>query len=164
MEVIPRANHLHLIDNSVPSKKYIQLIVGLDHRQASILFQLHTEHIRINHHLFCIHRSETQICPNCQGFTVKTVKHYLLECPFEYFMLQRELRGNTDSLSFLLSSPVTVLPLLKFIHATGRFKSHFGKNPEDKIQTNTGQNVELLSAAEQFKTAFSNIIIPAHTL
>jgi hypothetical protein len=78
-------------------------------------------------------------------------------------MLQRKLRRNADSLSFLLSSPVAVLPLLKFVYATGRFKSHFGKNPEDQIQTNTRHNAELRSAAEQFKAAFGNIIIPTHT-
>ena len=87
-----------------------------------ILFQLHTGHIRLNLHLFCIHRAETTICPNCQGFAVEMVKHFLLECPFYqcgHFMLQRKFHQEADSLTFLLSSPVAVLPLLKYIHATG---------------------------------------------
>jgi ribonuclease HI len=162
----PRANHLRSIENSAPSKNYIRLIAGLNRRQSSILFQLRTGHVGLNHHLFRICRSETPICPNCQGFAVETVKHYLLECPFfqrERFMLRRKLRRNADSISFLLSSPVAVLPLLKFVHATGRFKSHFGKNPEDQIQTNARRNVELRSAAEQFEAAFGNIVIPTHS-
>jgi ribonuclease HI len=162
----PRANLLRSINNSTPSKKYLRLIAGLNRRQSSILFQLRTGHIGLNHHLFCICRSESPICPNCQGFAVKMVKHYLLECSFfqrERFMLRRKLRWNANSLSFLLSSPVAVLPLLKYVHATGRFKSHFGKKPEDQIQTNARCNAELRLAAEQFEAVFGNIIVPTNT-
>ena len=47
------------------------------------------------------------------------------------------------SLSFLLSSPIAVLPLLKYVHATGRFKTFFGKDKSDKILTNLRRNAEL---------------------
>ncbi|KAF8235700.1 hypothetical protein L208DRAFT_1255303, partial [Tricholoma matsutake] len=77
----PRAKHLKSIDNLAPSKKYIRLISRLNCRQASILFQLHTGHIGLNHHLFHIHKSETPVCSNCQGLVVEMVKHYILECP-----------------------------------------------------------------------------------
>jgi hypothetical protein len=56
------------------------LISGLDHRWALILFQLHTGHIGLNHYLFCIHKSEAPVCPNCQGLVVETIKHYILKC------------------------------------------------------------------------------------
>ena len=59
-----RENLLRTIDNSAPSKKYLRLIRGLDHRQASLLFQLRSGHIGLNHHLFRIHKSETLLCPS----------------------------------------------------------------------------------------------------
>jgi hypothetical protein len=43
---------LRWINNSTPSKKYLHLIKNLDCRQASLLFQLHSGHIGLNHHLF----------------------------------------------------------------------------------------------------------------
>jgi hypothetical protein len=141
------------------SKKYLRLISGLDRRQASILFQLRSGHIGLNHHLFCIRRSESPSCPHCRGITVETVKHYLMDCPFyaqERHELQRKLRRNAGSLSFLLSSPDAVLPLLKFVHATGRFKSFFGKDPKDKILTNSRKNAEIHQAAVRFEDAINN--------
>ena len=117
-----RENLLQTIDNSAPSKKYLRLIKGLDHRQASLLFQLRSGHIGLNHHLFHIRKSETPSCPLCQGITVETVKHFLLECPHyacERHELHRKLCCNAGSLSFLLNSPAAVLPLLKFVHSTG---------------------------------------------
>jgi hypothetical protein len=49
---------------------------------------------------------------------------------------------------FLLNSPVVVLPLLKYVHATGRFKSFFGKDKADRIATNAQRNTELHVGAE----------------
>src|ERR1700723_3854828 len=51
-----RENLLRTIDNSVPSKKYLRLIRGLDQHQASLLFQLWSGHIGLNHHLFRIQK------------------------------------------------------------------------------------------------------------
>jgi hypothetical protein len=142
------------IDNTVPSKKYLRLIKGLDHRQASILFQLRSGHIVLNHHLFRIRRSETPSCPHCRGIIVDTIRHFLLDCP-QYATQRHELcaklRRNADTLSFLLSSPVAVLPLLKFVHATGRSKSFFGKDVKDRIYTKSRRNAELRAAAERFE-------------
>ena len=119
---LERVNLRRSIDNSTPSKKYLRLIASLDHRQASIIFQLCSGHIALNQHLFCIHKAESPAYPWCQGITIETVKHYLLDCPYyqnRWHMLQRKLCCNMRSLSFLLSSPVAVMPLLKFIHTTG---------------------------------------------
>ena len=75
----PRANLFEFIDNSSPSKKYIGLIARLDHRQVSILFQHCTGHISLNQHLFCIYKSKTPVCPNCQDLlVVELVKHFIL--------------------------------------------------------------------------------------
>ena len=156
----PRAKLLNSIDNTAPSKKYMKLIAGLDRRQTSILFQLRTGHVGLNQHLFRIRKSETPVCPNCQErLAVETVKHYVLEClqyRQERHVLQRKLRRNADSLSFLLNNPIAVLPLLKFVHATGRFKSHFGKNQEDKIATKSRRNAELRREAEKLDSVVNN--------
>ena len=53
--------HLKSINNTAPSKNYIRLISRLNHRQALSLFQLCTGHIGLNHHLFCIFKSETLV-------------------------------------------------------------------------------------------------------
>ena len=141
-----RENLLRIINNSTPSKKYLHLISGLDRRQSSLLFQLQLGHIALNHYLFRICKSEMPSCLLCQGITIKTVKHFLLDCPHyrrERHELQQKLRRNASLLSFLLSSPITVLPLLKYVHSTGRFKAFFGKDKRDKILTNSRRNAEL---------------------
>ena len=145
---------LRSIDNSAPSKKYLRLIRDLDRRQASILFQLHTGHVSLNLHLFHIHKAKSPACPMCQGITVESVKHFLLDCPHyrqQHHILQRTLQHNTGSLSFLLNSPVAVKPLLKYVHSTGPFKALFGKDKADRISTNTCRNGELRSAGEQLE-------------
>ena len=78
----PREDILKSIDSSAPSKKYLCLIAGLDRRQASLLFQLRSGHIGLNQHLFHIRKSDTPVCPNCQGITVESVKHFLVDWPF----------------------------------------------------------------------------------
>ena len=162
----PREDLLKTIDNSAPSKKYLHLIADLDRRQASILFQLRMGHIGLNHHLFRIRKSDTPVCPNCQSITVETVKHFLIDCPFyqqERHEMCLKLRRNADSLSFLLSSPIAVKPVLKFIHATGHFKSHIGKNLEDRVPTKSRRNAELrkeFEALQKFiKDAAANMCV-----
>ena len=76
-----RKNLLRTIDNSTPSKKYLHLISGLDQCQSFLLFQLRSGHITLNHHLFHIRKSKMPSCPLCQGITIETVKHFLLDCP-----------------------------------------------------------------------------------
>ena len=142
-------------------KKYLRLISSLDRHQASLIFQLRSGHIALNHHLFQICKAESPACPWCQGITIETVKHYLLEClqyRNECHALQRKLRRNSGSLSFLLSSPMAVLPLLKFVHSTGRLKSFFGKEKEDKIHTNSHRNGELQIAADKLETAIRKAV------
>jgi hypothetical protein len=134
-----RGSLLQSIDNSTPSKKFIRLTKLLDWRQSSILFQLCTGHISLNHHLFHIRKSESPSCPHCHGITVETVKHFLLDCPHyrrEWHTLQCKLRHNAGSLSFLLNNLAAVIPLLKFVHSTGRLETFFGKDNKDKIHTN----------------------------
>ena len=156
-----RQNLLRTIDNSAPSKKYLQLISGLDRHQASLIFQLRLGQIGLNQHLFRIHKVESPVCPQCQGIMVESVKHFLLDCPHyrnECHVLQRKLHCNTGSLSFLLSSPVAVMPLLKFGHSTGRFKSFFGKEKDDEIHTNSRRNGELQLEAKKLKSSIRKAV------
>ena len=148
----PRYLHLKSIDNSAPSKKYLRLVRDLERGQSSLLTQLRTGHIALNQHLFRLRKSESPSCPYCQGITVESVKHYLLDCPkynAERHTLQGKLRRNSSSLSFLLSSPVAVKPLLKYIHATGRFKSYFAD--PDKHLTNAQEDANLRANIQGFE-------------
>ena len=77
-------------------------------------------------------------------------------------MLQRKLRRNAGSLPFLLNSPVAVMPLLKFVHATGRFKTFFGKEKSDKIHTNARRNGELRLAAEKLESVIRKAVSEKH--
>ena len=70
---------------------------------------------------------------------METVKHFLLECPHyvrERHELRQKLRRNAGSLSFILNSPVAVLPLLKFVYTTGQFKAFFSKDKGDLARQN----------------------------
>jgi hypothetical protein len=154
MEGLPNS-----IDNPAPSKKYICLIKNLDRMQTSILFQLRSGHIRLNLHLFHIHKVESPSCPHCQGITVELIKDFLLVCPqyaWEQHDLRVKLHRNANSISFLLSNPMATLPLLKFVHATGHFKAIFGKDTSEHIQTNSKKKAEIHLVTEQLETALIN--------
>ena len=96
---------------------------------------------------------------------METVRHFLLDCPHyiqEQHVLQKKLYQNTGSLSFLLSSPIAVLPLLKFVHTTGRFKVFFSKDVIDKIHTNAQHNGELQQAVDKPKLAIKKAVSDKH--
>ena len=104
----------------------MKLVNLLDRHQSAVIMQLCTGHSPLNQHLFCIHHSETPSCPHCQGITVEMVHHYLFLCPqyqHEHHVLHHKLKCKAESLSFLLSSPNAVKPLLSFIHSTKHFKT-----------------------------------------
>jgi len=158
LKLSSREDLLRSIDNSAPSKKYICLTKLLDCRQSSILFQLRTGHIGLNHHLFCIHKLKLLSCPHCRGIIVQTVKHFLLDCPYyrkERHTLQHKLCCNAESLSFLPNNPAAVIPLLKFVHSTGRFKIFFSKDDKDKIHTNAHNITELRASAAAFEASLN---------
>lgn len=125
----PRYRKHHAIDNSSPSKKWLKLVDGLRRNQSSLSAQLRTGHIGLNHHLSRIKRSDTPFCPHCRGITAETVRHFLLDCPeyaHERHILQRKLRREAGNLSYLLSNPTALLPLLRYVHSTKRLKPTLG--------------------------------------
>jgi ribonuclease HI len=116
----------HSIDKSLPSNKFLQLIDKLSRSQSAILAQLRTGHAPLNQHLFRTRCVESPVCPHCGGLVVETVRHYLLQCPHyqqERHRLRRKLKRSANSISFLLSNPLAIKPLLKYITATKRFKT-----------------------------------------
>ena len=73
-------------------------------------------------------------------------------------MLNTKLRRNAGSISFLLSSPVAVQPVLKFVYATGRFKTHFRKDLKDRVPTRARHNAELRRASESLEKIIANAV------
>lgn len=125
----PRCRRLRSIDNTIPSRKFLRLISGLNRRQATIMTQLRTDHFPLNKYLFRIKRSDTPACPHCRGIVVETIHHFLFNCPHyrrERHILQTKLKRKAGSLSYLLSNAHATIPLLAYIHATGRLKTTFG--------------------------------------
>jgi len=81
------------------------------------------------------------------------VKHFLLDCPFyrkERHVLQSKLRRNTQSLSFLFSSPIAIKPSLKYVHSTGCFKSFLEARNHSQC-TNAKNVADLRAGAHAFK-------------
>ncbi|KAF5374631.1 hypothetical protein D9615_008911 [Tricholomella constricta] len=123
----PRFSAINAIDKSLPSKKFLKLVEYLDRRRSATVAQLRTGHSPLNQHLFRIHRAESPSCPHCLGITVETVRHYLLICPRyqheRHLHLRRNLKRKAESISYLLTSPDALKHLLRFVHATKRFKT-----------------------------------------
>ena len=125
VEDLTRYPHIQSIDKSLSSNKYLNLIEDHSRHHSFILTQLRMGHSPLNQHLFRIHCSETPTCPHCQGLMPETVCHFLLICPHyqnEHHRLRRKLRQKAESISFILSNPITSKPLLSYIHATKHFK------------------------------------------
>ena len=122
-----RFNSIRCLDSSLPSKSYLCLVHGFSRRRSAILTQLRLGHLPLNQYLFRIWKAESPSCPYCQGITVESVCHYLLECPqyrYKRFLhLTRPLKRKAESLPFLLAAPEALTHLFRYIEATKRFKS-----------------------------------------
>ena len=125
----PHCCHMGGIDKSVPSKKWMLLIKSLPCRQAALIMQLRTGHIRLNKHLHRIHSSDTPYCPSCDENAIELTLHFLFNCVRYHHkcsILQHNLHRQSHNRSYLLSHPAAILPLLKFVHLTGHLKQTFG--------------------------------------
>ena len=103
-------------------------------KHTSILTQLRTEHVPLQKFLYRINKAESPLCPNCLC-EQEMVIHYLLRC--SAFQVQRgalqiALGHNARSIPYLLSQEKALKHIFKFIAATGRFTSTFGKIPDLK--------------------------------
>jgi len=124
----PRYQFLHSIDPSLPSSRYRQLTTDLSRQKLSLLTQLRTGHIPLNHHLHRISRSDTPVCPACRQ-QVETVHHFILTCPAherQRGSLFRALGRGARTLRHLFTSEKALKPLFTYIAATGRLDATFG--------------------------------------
>lgn len=125
----PHCCHMGGIDKSVPLKNWMLLIKLLPHQQAALIMQLRTGHIGLNKHLHWIHHSDTPYCPSCDENAIELTHHFLFNCVcycHERSILQHKLHCQSHNVSYLLSHPAAILPLLKFVHLTGHLKQTFG--------------------------------------
>ncbi|KAI0336896.1 hypothetical protein BDW22DRAFT_1340906, partial [Trametopsis cervina] len=75
-----------------------------------------------------IGKTSSPVCPACDKYR-ETVGHFLLFCPAYIPQRQRlyyDLGGAAPQISALLSTPHTLRPLFRYIHATGRFTHLLG--------------------------------------
>lgn len=68
----PRATPLSRIDDSLPSKRFIQLTAPLPRCHASLLIQLHTGHALLNYHLHCIATNKDEAAMDEQHWVEKS--------------------------------------------------------------------------------------------
>ena len=97
--------------------------------QETILFQLRTEYIGLNKHLFKIQRSSSPRCSDCN--LEENVSHFLLQC--KRFSAEREIMMNKlhdlNVKVFTLENLLTgynFLPIFEFIVASARLKKPIG--------------------------------------
>ena len=113
---------LHAIDPSTPSKSFAKIVQALPRRQAALLIQLRSGHAPLNNHLHRIGKAESPLCPACHRKN-ESVHHYLIECR-EYDChrnhMTAKLRRDARSLHTLLSNPLAIPTLFKYINDTKR--------------------------------------------
>ncbi|THH14123.1 hypothetical protein EUX98_g9645 [Antrodiella citrinella] len=123
-----RCEKLAEIDSSLPSKTYLKLAFALPRKQASVLFQLRSGHVPLNHHLHRIRQVPNATCPACKTYT-ETVHHLLLMCHAHRkarAVMRCKLGRDGESLAFLLTSSKAMEPLFNFLDATGRLRATYG--------------------------------------
>jgi ribonuclease HI len=122
---------LSKIDPELPSKGYKRLTAGLSRKQSSILIQLRTGHIPLNHYLHRISKTASSTCPSCQQ-DEETVQHYLFECTtwkHERWHMSRNMGRAAKSISNVLNTQKGVKEVMQYIGRTGRLRSIYGEVP-----------------------------------
>ena len=74
-----RGQKMRQVDPALPSSRFPKLVAPLARRNTSLLIQLRTGHVPLNH-LHTIGHADTQRCPGC-GAAQETVLHFVLQCP-----------------------------------------------------------------------------------
>jgi hypothetical protein len=82
-------------------KHFLKLASNLPRRHTSILMQLRTGHLPLNHHVHQIGKLGAPTCTSC-GEDDETLVHFLLRCPahenHRHVLAQRLFRGGTRTL------------------------------------------------------------------
>jgi hypothetical protein len=136
-KVSERGQKISKIDPSSPSKKFLNTIshAELSREAASRIAQFRLTHAPVNHFLKRIRKADKATCPAC-GADEETIGHFLLICPsyaYERWALAQQAHKQRKHLTMetLLGTPDMVMPLAKFIEATGRFKQGIGIETEE---------------------------------
>ena len=122
-----RGQKMRQVDPALPSSRFPKLVAPLAWRNTSLLIQLRTGHVPLNHHLHTIGRANTQRCPGC-GAAKETVLHFVLQCP-KYALQRRVYFGplgrNGQRLEYLLSTKEGIERLFKLVNAARRLHQTF---------------------------------------
>jgi hypothetical protein len=102
-------------NRSLPSPKFMLATSNIPRNTASLIIQLHTNHIALNHHLHRIGKADSPDCPGCDTGIVETIDHVLLECPM-YRTARKTLRDRFGTTTLSTFSP---------LHVLGRFSQPF---------------------------------------
>ena len=112
------------IDSRLPDTSFLQLTKEISKLQASVLFQLRSEHIPLRKYLFRISKTDSPVCALCQHGD-ETVHHFLFNCPAHHharFNLGRALGHHSKLLHYLLGNKALKL-LIRFVNDTRHFRS-----------------------------------------
>ena len=123
-----RGKRLCRLDPAMPSNKFAALINNLPRRHASVLIQLRTGHIPLNHHLARIKKIDSPACPGC-GARFETVLHYLLICPAyrpPRRLLEQKVGRRRMKIEHLLTNEKSLPHLFRFLNSTKRLNHIFG--------------------------------------
>jgi hypothetical protein len=123
-------NKIERINKTMPSNHYLKLVHAPLRNQSTLFFWLRTGYLPLNHHLHRIHAIESPECDTCQSETVKTVQHYLLDCP-AHEPVRRGLRASlgvqkAGNIPFLLSDKHMVELLMAYTDTMKRFAETLG--------------------------------------
>jgi len=125
-----RGKKARSLDPSSPSKKFLNAISHpeLSRDAASRVAQFRLNHAPVNQYLKRIGKADYARCPAC-GADVETIEHLLLICPnyaYKRWALAQQANKLNKSLSMktLLGTPELIIPLAKFIDASGWFKQN----------------------------------------
>ena len=117
----PCYQHTSRIDPKLPDTLFLRLTKEISKAQASVIFQLRSDHIPLRKHLHRIGKAESPTCALCRQGD-ETVHHFLFECPAHQharFDLGRALGLQSKSLCYLLNSKKALKLLLQFVNETG---------------------------------------------
>jgi hypothetical protein len=118
-----RFKRMRTIDPSPPSHTFLSSLSNTPRNTSSLIVQLRTGHIALNHHLHKIGKSISPDCPGCGPGNPETIDHILLACPM-YRSARKTLRDRfgrkSHDAKFLLNNPHAFSSLASFFRNTGR--------------------------------------------
>lgn len=133
----PRYECMREIDERLLGTGFLKITNKFPHHNTSILMQLRTGHIPLNHFLHKIGKAETPLYQACE-LEKEDMTHYLVKCPrYDTHRLKMQQRywQHIIPKRTLLASPKAMKFLFEFINKTKCFKEPYG-NFNEPIQRN----------------------------